>query len=81
MGESEDLGGGAFGDGEVAEAVAEGLEAVLQVEGKRVVDLGADVVVGEVGLEGVAAGGADDVLVEDVGGAGVGYGEHDAVGC
>ena len=36
-----------------------------------VVDLGADAVGGEVVAKGVAAGGADDVLVEDVGGAGV----------
>ena len=35
---------------------------------------------GEVGAEGVAAGGADDVLVEDVRGAGVGEGKDDAVG-
>ena len=42
------------------------------MEGEGVVDLAADPAVGEVLAEGVAAGGADDVLVEDVGGAGVG---------
>ncbi len=52
----------------------------MQVEGLGVVDLSADAVGGEVGAEVVAAGGADDVLVEDVGGAGVGVGQDDAVG-
>jgi len=79
-GESEDFGGGAFGFGEVAGFVAEGREGGLLVEAEGVVDLGADVVGGEVGAELVAAVGADDVLVEDVLGAGVGPGQDDAVG-
>ena len=64
--------------GEVAFFVAEVGEAGLQVKRDGVVDLAADLAVGEVLAEGVAAGGADDVLVEDVGGAGVGEGEDDA---
>ena len=52
--------------GEVSLFVAEMGEAGLQVEGQRVVDLAADLAVGEVLAEGIAAGGADDVLVEDV---------------
>ena len=79
-GEGEDFGGGAFGVGEVAGFVAEGARGFLQVERQRVVDFGADFVGGEEGAEVVAAGGADDVLVEDVLGAGVGVGEDDAVG-
>ncbi len=72
--------GGLFGLGEVSGFVAEVGEAGLQVERQGVVDFAADVVVGEVLAEVVAAGGADDVLVEDVSGAGVGVGEDDAVG-
>ncbi len=64
--------------GEVSFFVAEMGEAGLQVEGQRVVDLAADLAVGEVLAEGIAAGGADDVLVEDVAGALVGDGEDDA---
>ena len=51
----------------------------LEVEREGVVDLAADLAVGEVLAEGVAAGGSDDVLVEDVVGAGVGVGEDEAV--
>ena len=79
-GEREDFGGGALGLGEVARAVAEVAESVLLVETERVVNLAADVFVGEVGAEVVAARGADDVLVEDVLGAGMRVGENDAVG-
>ena len=79
-GEGEDFLGGSFGDGEVAGLVAEVGEGLLLVEGEGVVDLGADAVGGEVGAEVVAARGADDVLVEDMGGAGVGPGEDHAVG-
>ncbi len=78
-GEGEDFGGGAFGVGEVAGFVAEVFEGGLQVEGDGVVDLAADVAGGEVGAEGVAARGADDVLVEDGCGARVGVGQDDAV--
>jgi hypothetical protein len=74
------MGGGALADGEVAEFVAEGGEGLLQVEGLGVVDFGADAVGGEVVAECVAAGGADDVLMEDVVGAGIGEGDDDAVG-
>ncbi len=79
-GEGEDFGGGAFGVGEVAGAVAEGGESGLLVEAEGVVDFGADALRGEVGAEVVAAGSADDVLVEDVLGAGMGVGQDDA-GC
>ncbi len=79
-GEGEDFGGGALGFGEVAGAVAKVAESVLLVQAERVVDLAADVLAGEVGAEFVAAGGADDVLVEDVLGAWVRVREHDAVG-
>ena len=70
--------GGGFADGEVALLVAEGGEAGLEMEREGVVDLAADFLVGEVLAECVAAGGADDVLVEDVAGAWVGDGEDDA---
>ena len=79
-GEGEDLGGGGFGVGEVAGLVAEGFEGGLEVEGKGVVDFAADVVAGEVFAECIAAGGSDDVLVEDVAGAGVGEGEDNSFG-
>jgi len=78
--EGEDFGGGALGVGEVAGLVAERLEGGLQVERDGVVDLAANLAGGEVVAESVAAGGADDVLVEDVGGARVGVGEDEAVG-
>ncbi len=79
-GQGEDLGGGAFGFGKVSGVIAEGCEGGLLVEAEGIVDFGADRFGGEVGSEVVAAGGADDVLVEDVLGAGVGVGQDDAGG-
>ena len=76
--------GGGFADGEVALFVAEGGEAGLEVQREWVVDLAADLLVGEILAECVAAWGTDDVLVEDVAGAWVGDGKDDAfadVGC
>ncbi len=70
--------GGGFADGKVALFVAEAGEAGLEMERERVVDLAADLLVGEVLAEGVAAWGADDVLVEDVASAWVGDGKDDA---
>ena len=67
-----------FADGEVALFVAKGGEAGLEMEREWVVDLAADLVVGEVLAECVAAWGSDDILVEDVAGAWVGDGEDDA---
>lgn len=54
-GERENFGGGLFGVGEVAGLVAEGGEALLQVEGDWVVDRAADFAFGEIVAEGVAA--------------------------
>ena len=67
-----------FADGEVALFVAKGGEAGLEMEREWVVDLAADLVVGEVLAECVAAWGSDDILVEDVACAWVGEGEDDA---
>ena len=78
-GQGEDFGGGAFGVGEVAGLVAEVFERGLQMEGDGVVDFAADAMGGEVVAQCVAARGADDVLVEDVGGAGIGVGKDDAI--
>ena len=66
--------------GEVSGAVAEGEQSLLLVEAEGVVDLAANTEGGEVGAEFVAAGGSDDVLVEDVLGAGVGVGQDYAIG-
>lgn len=68
----ECFAGGAFGFGEVAFLVAEVAEAVLQVERDGIMNFGADAVLCEVRGERVAlaVGDADDVLVEDVHGAG-----------
>ena len=79
-GQGEDFFGGALADGEVAWFVAEELQALLQVKGLGVVDFGADGECCEVVAQGVAAGRSDDVLVEDVFGAGIGVGENDSVG-
>ena len=78
-GKGEDFGSGAFGLGEVSQFVAEVAERGLQVDGDGVVDLAADLLRGEVGAQGVAARGADDVLMEDRRGAWVGVGQDDAV--
>jgi len=69
---------GSFADGEVAAFVAKACEAALQVQRERVVDLGTDLTVGEVLAELVAAGSADDVLVEDMSSVRGGEGKHDA---
>ncbi len=79
--QGQDFVGGLFSDGEVALLVPEGLQALLQVEREWVIDFAADFVFGEVGAKGVAVGGADDVLVEDMFGARVGIGENDALFC
>ena len=68
-----------FADGEVALLVAEIGQAGLQVQWNRVVDLAADLAVGEVLTELVAAWSTDDVLVEDVACARVGEGKDDAL--
>lgn len=73
--------GSGFADGEVALLVAETGQAGLQVQRHGVVDLAADLAVGEVLAEFVAARGADDVLVEDVAGARIGDGEDYAFFC
>ncbi len=78
-GQGQYLVGGAFGFGEVASLVAQCGQAGLQVERQRVVDLAADLAVGEVLAEGVAAGDSDHVLVEDVSSTRVGVGQDDAV--
>ena len=78
-GQGEDFGGGALGVGEVAGLVAQVFERGLQMERDGVVDFAADAMRGEVVAQSVAARGADDVLVEDVGGARVGVGKDDAV--
>ena len=49
------------------------------MDGNRVIYLAADLLGGEVGAQGVAARGADDVLMEDRRGAWVGAGQDDAV--
>ncbi len=69
-GQGEDFAGGAFCLGEVALGVAEGLEGLLQVERDRVVDLRADFAGGEEFAQGVAASGADHILVPDMMAAG-----------
>jgi len=69
-----------FAEGEVSLLVAEPGETGLKVEGDGVVDLAADVVLGEVLPKGVASRSADNVLVEDVGCARVGDGQDDALG-
>ena len=73
-GECEDLVSGGFADGEVALFVAEDGQAGLKMQREGVVDFAADLPVGEVLAECVAAWGADDVLMEDVAGARVGDG-------
>ena len=78
-GQGEDFGGGALGVGEVAGLVAEVFEGRLQVEWDGVVDFAADAMGGQVVAEAVAARRADDVLVEDVGGARVSEGKDNAV--
>ena len=78
-GQGEDFGGGLFGVGEVAGFVAEVFERGLQVERDGIVDLAADAQGSEMVAELVAAWRADDVLVEDVGGARIGPGQHDAL--
>ena len=79
-GKGEDLGGGALGLGEVSGTVAEEGKRGLEVEGERIVDFGSDARCGKSGAELVAAGSADDVLMEDVLRARVGVGEDQAVG-
>ncbi len=77
--QGEDFAGGALGLGEVALGVAEGLEGLLQVKRDGVVDLRADFAGGEEFAQGVAASGADDVLVPDVTAAGNFLRKDDAV--
>src|SRR5690349_9658058 len=62
-GQRDGLRGGGFGVRAVARLVAEIREAGLQVQRHRVVDLRADALLAQVGLELVALGDADDVLV------------------
>ncbi len=55
------------------------------MKGKRVIDFGADITASEVPAQSIAVAGgvlrdADDVLMEDVGGAWVGVGKGEAVG-
>ena len=60
--------------------VAERFQAFLQMQWKRVEDLAADLVLAEVCAQVVSSWGANDVLVEDVFGAGIGVGQDDAFG-
>ena len=65
--------------GKSALGVAEALERFLQVKRDGVVDLRADLAGGEKFAQGVAASGADDVLVPDVAAAGNFVRKDDAV--
>ncbi len=79
-GQGENLGSSALAFREVSGTVAEVEESLLLMEAKRVINLGADAVGGEVCAEFVSARSAEDVLMEDVLGAGMGVGKHEAVG-
>ena len=66
-GDGERFSGGFFGMGKIAFAVAQVAEAGLQVEGYRVVDIAAHLVLQQVILRPVpSAGDADNVLIVDV---------------
>ncbi len=77
--QGQDFGGGALGLGKIAGLVAEVFERGLQVQRDRVVDFAADFELGEAIAEGVAARGADDVLVEDRGRTGIGVRQDDPI--
>jgi len=78
-GQGEDFAGGALRLREAAFSISETFQRVLHVERDGVVDLRSDFAGGEEVVEGVAAGGADDVLVPDVFAACDLMGQDDAV--
>ena len=78
-GDLQDLDAHPMSDDQVKDCIKRCLsEAGLEVERERVVNLAVDMKGSQVGPEFVAAGGAEDVLVEDMVGAGVGPGEDQA---
>ena len=78
-GQCEHLSGGGFADREVASFIPQMSESGLLMERQGIVDFAADLVIAEILPELITARRANDVLVEDMGCAGVDEWEDDPV--